>query len=230
MKKVLLFVLPIIVLLGLGVGSYFLLTKNSLKVIKPADAKAKAEDYINKNLLPPGLTAVISEAVPVNGMYKLATSFSNGEKADLYITRDGKLLFPDALKVDEALKADQTQNQNAGDSLNNTTTMDLKIETLKQGTGDKVVKSGDTLTVDYTGTLEDGTKFDSSLDAGKPFTFTIGQGSVIKGWDQGLIGMKVGEERKLTIPASLGYGSTGAGDTIPPNATLIFTVKLISIK
>ncbi|QQS16257.1 MAG: FKBP-type peptidyl-prolyl cis-trans isomerase [Candidatus Moraniibacteriota bacterium] len=106
----------------------------------------------------------------------------------------------------------------------------LKIETTQEGTGDQVVKSGDTITVHYTGRLMDGTKFDSSVDRGTPFTFTIGAGQVIKGWDEGLLGMKVGEKRTLTIPADKGYGATGAGGVIPPNATLIFDTELISIK
>ncbi len=107
---------------------------------------------------------------------------------------------------------------------------ELKIETMKEGTGDRVVKSGDTISVHYTGRLVDGTKFDSSLDRGTPFTFTIGAGQVIKGWDEGLLGMKVGEKRMLTIPADKGYGATGAGGVIPPNATLIFETELVSIQ
>ena len=107
---------------------------------------------------------------------------------------------------------------------------ELKIETTKEGTGDRVVKSGDTISVHYTGRLVDGTKFDSSLDRGTPFTFTIGAGQVIKGWDEGLLGMKVGEKRMLTIPADKGYGATGAGGVIPPNATLIFETELVSIQ
>lgn len=107
---------------------------------------------------------------------------------------------------------------------------ELKIETTQEGTGDRVVKSGDTITVHYTGRLTDGTKFDSSVDRGTPFTFTIGAGQVIKGWDEGLLGMKVGEKRTLTIPADKGYGATGAGGVIPPNATLIFETELVSIQ
>ena len=103
----------------------------------------------------------------------------------------------------------------------------VKVEILKEGTGE-VSKVGDTLSVDYTGTLEDGTKFDSSIGRA-PFSFTLGQNRVIQGWEQGMLGMKVGEKRKLTIPSSLGYGANGAGGIIPPNATLIFEVDLLEI-
>jgi len=106
---------------------------------------------------------------------------------------------------------------------------ELVTEVLREGAGDRVAENGDNLSVHYVGTLLSGSKFDSSRDRGTPFTFTLGAGQVIKGWDQGMLGMKVGEVRKLTIPASLGYGSRGAGDIIPPNATLVFEVELISI-
>jgi len=105
----------------------------------------------------------------------------------------------------------------------------LKIEDLIAGTGAEA-KAGDTLSMNYTGWLENGTKFDSSLDRGQPFKFVLGQGDVIAGWDQGIVGMKVGGKRKLTIPPSLGYGADGAGNTIPPNAVLIFEVELLAIK
>ncbi|XP_008213933.1 FK506-binding protein 2 isoform X1 [Nasonia vitripennis] len=90
-------------------------------------------------------------------------------------------------------------------------------------------KKGDQLTMHYTGTLQDGTKFDSSLDRDQPFTFQLGVGQVIKGWDQGLLDMCVSEKRKLTIPPSLGYGDRGAGNVIPGGATLHFDVELINI-
>jgi len=112
---------------------------------------------------------------------------------------------------------------------NNQNMNNLLKETLKEGTGIEA-KNGDTVTVNYIGTLENGKKFDSSLDGGVPFSFTLGAGQVIKGWDLGVLGMKVGEKRKLTIPADLAYGSDGIGNIIPPNATLIFEVDLLEIK
>ena len=105
----------------------------------------------------------------------------------------------------------------------------LKIEDTKVGTGAEAV-AGKTVTVHYTGTLTDGKKFDSSLDRGQPFKFTLGAGQVIQGWDKGFAGMKVGGKRKLTIPPELGYGARGAGNVIPPNATLIFDVELLGVE
>lgn len=105
----------------------------------------------------------------------------------------------------------------------------LKYEVYKKGTGD-VAKAGQQVSVHYTGWLTDGTKFDSSVDRGQPFEFALGQGQVIPGWDEGVAGMKVGEKRKLTIPAKLGYGDRGAGGVIPPGATLVFDVELLGVK
>jgi len=105
----------------------------------------------------------------------------------------------------------------------------VEIEILKEGTG-AVAKNGDTVSVHYVGTLENGKKFDSSIDRGTPFEFSLGAGQVIPGWDIGVEGMKIGEVRKLTIPSELAYGPNGAGGVIPPNATLIFEVQLLGIK
>lgn len=104
-----------------------------------------------------------------------------------------------------------------------------QIEDIKTGKG-PAAKAGDTVQVHYVGTLTDGRTFDSSRNAGRPFSFTLGRGQVIQGWDFGVAGMQLGGHRKLTIPAAEGYGTRGAGGVIPPNATLIFEVELLSIK
>jgi FKBP-type peptidyl-prolyl cis-trans isomerase FkpA len=104
----------------------------------------------------------------------------------------------------------------------------LEIETIVEGSGVES-KVGDSLTVHYTGMLEDGTKFDSSVDRGTPFNFILGIGQVIEGWEKGMEGMKVGEKRKLTIPPEYAYGERGVPGVIPPNATLIFEVELLEI-
>ena len=111
-----------------------------------------------------------------------------------------------------------------------TTKSGLKYVDTKVGDGTEA-KEGSKVMVHYTGTLENGKKFDSSVDRGQPFgPITLGKGMVIKGWDEGLQGMKVGGKRKLIIPPDLGYGARGAGDAIPPNATLIFEVELLEVK
>jgi len=106
---------------------------------------------------------------------------------------------------------------------------ELKVEDEVAGTGAEAV-AGKSVTVNYTGTLTDGTKFDSSLDHGQPFVFNLGAGQVIQGWDEGVVGMKVGGKRKLTIPPSLGYGSAGIPGAIPGNATLIFDIELLKVE
>ena len=110
-----------------------------------------------------------------------------------------------------------------------TTDSGLKYVDVVVGTGASPTR-GKQVKVHYTGTLENGTKFDSSVDRKKPFSFIIGVGQVIKGWDEGVMGMKVGGKRKLVIPANLGYGARGAGGVIPPNATLLFDVELLDVQ
>lgn len=109
-----------------------------------------------------------------------------------------------------------------------TTPSGLIIEDVIVGAGAEAT-AGQDVTVHYTGWLTDGKKFDSSKDRGDPFEFPLGEGRVIKGWDEGVQGMKVGGTRKLTIPPALGYGARGAGSVIPPNATLVFEVELLGI-
>ena len=122
-----------------------------------------------------------------------------------------------------------TQDATMSEANATTTASGLKYEDVKVGTGETAT-AGRTVSVHYTGWLTDGKKFDSSKDRGKPFEFPLGGGRVIKGWDEGVQGMKVGGVRKLTIPASLGYGSRGAGGVIPPDATLVFEVELLGVR
>ena len=117
------------------------------------------------------------------------------------------------------------QNKNSG---NYKIIQGMKVEISKQGTGAEA-KIGDVVTVDYAGTLLDGTKFDSSIDRGTPFPFTLGENRVIQGWELGVLGMKVGEKRKLTIPPELAYGPAGRPPVIPQNATLIFEIDMLKI-
>ena len=125
----------------------------------------------------------------------------------------------DASALGGAMSADKPQITASG----------LRITDLEVGTGAEA-SSGQTVVVHYRGTLEDGSQFDASYDRGTPFSFPLGAGRVIKGWDEGVQGMKVGGKRKLVIPPDLGYGARGAGGVIPPNATLIFEVELLEVK
>jgi len=125
----------------------------------------------------------------------------------------------DASALGGPINADKTQVTASG----------LRITDLEVGTGAEA-SAGQTVVVHYRGTLEDGSQFDASYDRGTPFSFPLGAGRVIKGWDEGVQGMKVGGKRKLVIPSDLGYGARGAGGVIPPNATLIFEVELLEVK
>jgi FKBP-type peptidyl-prolyl cis-trans isomerase len=131
-----------------------------------------------------------------------------------YLVFTGKILAPSSVQTTQAPKAASSQG--------------LKIEDIKVGTG-REVKSGDTIVINYIGRLSNGTVFSSTYDSGQPFTTPIGTGDLIKGWDLGIVGMKVGGKRKLTIPPSLGYGDKTVG-SIPPNSTLTFEVELLSVK
>lgn len=130
--------------------------------------------------------------------------------------------------VEEAAVEAETMTEEPSENNMVTTDSGLQYEEVVEGTG-AMPQKGQRVTVHYTGTLENGTKFDSSRDRNRPFSFTIGVGQVIKGWDEGVATMRVGGQRKLTIPPELGYGSRGAGGVIPPNATLLFDVELLRI-
>lgn len=119
--------------------------------------------------------------------------------------------------------------EKGSDTAEITTASGLQYVDQVRGTGASAA-AGQTATVHYTGWLENGSKFDSSVDRGQPFSFPLGAGRVIKGWDEGVQGMKVGGKRRLTIPSSLGYGARGAGGIIPPHATLIFDVELLGVE
>jgi FKBP-type peptidyl-prolyl cis-trans isomerase len=122
----------------------------------------------------------------------------------------------------------QNQEQQIPQTSNTFEIQGMKVEILKEGTGEPA-KTGDTVSVHYVGTLENGTKFDSSVDRGEQFSFTLGENRVIQGWELGVLGMKVGEKRRLTIPAELAYGDRAVGNIIPANSTLVFEVELFKI-
>jgi peptidylprolyl isomerase len=183
---------------------------------------------MSKNLAPL-LIVVIVVAIGLGGIFFLSNQKVGSSQINLTPT-----IYPQPTQM--PITASPTnaiitgQPATAGADMNNvTTTADgLQMQDLTVGTGQEA-KSGDTVTVNYLGTLENGTKFDSSYDRNQPFTTQIGVGQVIKGWDEGIVGMKIGGKRKLIIPAALGYGDQAAG-SIPPNSTLIFEVELLSIK
>lgn len=136
---------------------------------------------------------------------------------------------PDALTpTTPAMSDTQSESQNSESQNVVTTDSGLQYVDLVEGTG-ATPQAGQTVVVHYTGTLENGTKFDSSRDRNQPFSFQLGAGRVIRGWDEGISTMKVGGRRQLIIPPDLGYGARGAGGVIPPNATLIFDVELLRI-
>jgi FKBP-type peptidyl-prolyl cis-trans isomerase len=136
---------------------------------------------------------------------------------------------PEVTRVQKESMKEGVPVQTVKKIIKTTTIQGMKIEIIKEGSGVAIV-NGQTAVVHYTGRLTDGKVFDSSVTRGTPFEFPLGAGMVIKGWDLGVLDMKVGEKRMLTIPADLGYGARGAGAAIPPNATLIFEVELLGIK
>ena len=158
----------------------------------------------------------------------LASLVIVGGVYSLFAGKDAK---PDLQTSDPSATIEASAEPSASGSaapiMNNVT--ELKIEDEKVGTGE-VAFAGKVVTVNYVGTLTDGTKFDSSYDRNQPFSFTLGAGEVIEGWDKGVAGMKVGGKRKLTIPSSMGYGDGGIPGAIPGGATLVFEVELLSVE
>jgi peptidylprolyl isomerase len=171
------------------------------------------------------------------GLLLVVAQFSTGKSsavADELVTTQVAAVAPDTkanpaidetrfISVNTSSESEKTPSANAV-----TTASGLKYIDLQQGDG-ATPQKGQTVVVHYTGTLENGTKFDSSRDRNRPFEFKIGVGQVIKGWDEGVGSMKVGGRRQLIIPPELGYGARGAGGVIPPNATLLFDVELLRI-
>lgn len=150
-----------------------------------------------------------------------------GNKQDIAVAAQLTATTPAPIQVQENKTLIARKTMSEANAV--TTPSGLKYIELKEGTG-ATPNTGQTVEVHYTGTLENGTKFDSSRDRGQPFKFKLGVGQVIKGWDEGLSTMKVGGRRQLIIPPDLGYGARGAGGVIPPNATLNFDVELLGVK
>ncbi len=191
---------------------------------RESDSRISLLNYLLNNMKK--IIIVATAVLVIGGIIFISVKNKNNK------SQNSKELSSKTAKESQELSslASQSAADQANQQTQDTKPMGLEIKTTKEGAGDRVVKNGDTITVNYTGKLENGTKFDSSYDRNQPFTFQIGQGQVIQGWEQGLLGMKVGEKRTLTIPADLGYGANGIPGVIPPNATLIFDTELVSIQ
>ena len=168
------------------------------------------------------ILAIIILVVVVGGFY-LLSKMANDDAVN-GINLDGE-----TAESDNSTDAQGESTANPEEQPNFVVGDKLRAEIMQEGTGEEA-KSGDKISVHYVGVLEDRTKFDSSLDRGEPFVFNLGAGQVIQGWDLGVVGMKVGEIRRLYIPSEFGYGEQGAGNLILPNSNLVFDVELLGIE
>ena len=224
MKKIVFLALVMVfVFSGCTVAGY---TISKMKSLPPDEARDQALSFINDYLVAPDAQVTLGDAILVSGLYELSVNVVDGRQVKAYLSQDGKYFFTEGIDIAKAKEEVKNQQQQpAADQ----SSAQLQSEILLEGAGEAVVKSGDSISVHYQGALADGTVFDSSYQKGEPITFTIGAGTVIKGWDEGIIGMKLGEKRKLVIPPGLAYGEEGYGPTIPPNSTLTFEVELVAI-
>ena len=172
--------------------------------------------------------AIVIFLVAVGGLYFLSKINKDNEINNMKFNSEG-LDMPGEEQGSEQVNNEQTEQDMYGGMTGEEFWSQLRAEIAQPGEEGEATKNGDKLTVHYIGVLEDGTKFDSSVDRGQPFQVTLGAGQVIQGWDLGLVGMKKNEVRRLFIPSQLGYGEQGSGEIIPPNSNLIFEVQLLEI-
>ena len=197
--------------------------EEGLALMSPGDSAiflVNADSLFSKMFNAP-LPAFIRKGSNISFIIKMVGKMTADEKR----VEDAKIAAESVTKEDKDIQEYMTKNKLKGTK----TTSGLYYVQTKPGTGAKAEK-GKTVSVHYTGTLLNGTKFDSSVDRGQPFEFNLGSGQVIQGWDEGIAMMNIGEKGILLIPSRLGYGPRGAGGSIPPNATLVFEVELLDVK
>lgn len=199
---------------GLGVGAILVYAKNNMAGQNSSNQNSNLTNFTTKTTEPAGQNSQVLSSQNSN---------SNSQPQNQKVNSQNSNTQPQS----------QIQNQNATQAPSNPLPTgpitELMIKDLVVGNGQEL-KNGDTVEVHYSGTFLDGRKFDSSYDRGQPFSFTVGAGNVIKGWDEGLIGMKTGGKRQLIIPSDLAYGAAGSPGAIPPNTPLAFEIELIAIK
>ncbi|MEW6127014.1 MAG: FKBP-type peptidyl-prolyl cis-trans isomerase [Acidobacteriota bacterium] len=201
----------------------------TLEDIKSGAFKFESIEFSEFKVRVYGTTAVVNGGEVVKGSYNGQSITGAYRFTDVFARRNGRWLAVSS-QLTASNEVGLVKVKKSDGTTEITTPSGLKYIDLVEGNGASP-RLGQTVTVHYTGTLEDGKKFDSSVDRGQPFNTPIGVGRVIKGWDEGVMSMKVGGKRRLIIPAYLGYGARGAGNgVIPPNATLIFEIELLGVK